>query len=640
MAKLAFCPSCGAMVEFKSVASILAVCDYCQSTLHRHGAELEDLGKMAALIEDRSPLQRGAEGRWQGLHFGLIGRIQLRYEQGLWNEWHLFFDDGKSGWLSEAGGEFVISQPVWVQETLPTFAELKIGQRYLIAGRMFSVSNILTATCVAGEGELPFKVGAGYAAPVVDLRDEKGAFATFDYSDDPGRPLVFVGESVDFKSLGWANLREGMPLPEITVSAKAFSCPNCGAPLQVKHDGIATVGCGSCGAVLDTSNATVALLARVSAQIEQPPLPLGTQGTLRGEAVEVAGFMRRCMTADGVDYCWNEYVCLGPDGKLLWLTEYEGHWNLARVINRAVRAVGDVRFDNVDYKHFQSYEARVNYVIGEFPWRVRIEEVVKVDDYVAPPRLLSREMTDSEETWTQSEYIEPAEVQAAFSLPKALPAPVGVFANQINPHEQRHRAMCRLFWRLAGAGLAVHLLLMLLGPGGTLFKQQLNFDPQDDEPKLTQEFKLSDASNRLEIAHQTGITNNWLGLNMTLVNQDTGQAWQDSREIARYEGVDGGESWSEGSRDSEVVFSDLPPGNYLLAIDHDMDATSTPLHSELSVARAGPRWSSLILLLLAIMPFPLISRGFYSGFEKKRWAESDHPIVSESDDSDDSSDDD
>jgi len=112
MGKTARCPSCGAPVEFKSVASVLAVCDFCQSTLVRQGEELENLGKMAELLGDRSPLQRGAEGRWNGLHFGLIGRIQLKYDQGLWNEWHLLFDDGKSGWLSEAGGESILGG-VW-----------------------------------------------------------------------------------------------------------------------------------------------------------------------------------------------------------------------------------------------------------------------------------------------------------------------------------------------------------------------------------------------------------------------------------------------------------------------------------------------------------------------------------------------
>jgi len=634
--KVARCPSCGAPVEFKSVVSVLAVCDYCQSTLVRRGEELENLGKMAELIEDRSPLQRGAEGSWQGVHFGLIGRIQLKYEQGLWNEWHLLYDNGKSGWLSEAGGEYVLSVPLRVTEALPPLADIALGQKYAISGRNFAVTNILNAECVAGEGELPFKVGAGYPAPVVDLRDEQGGFATFDYSDDPERPLVFVGDSVDFKSLAWANLREKIPLPEATVKARAFNCPSCGSPLAVAHGNIETVGCRSCGAVLDTTHETVRLLARVSAQIEQPRLPLGSKGKLRDESIEVIGFMRRCMSADGVDYCWDEYVCLGADNKLLWLTQYDGHWNLARVLPRAVlTTVGSVTYEKQEFKHFQGYTARVAYVIGEFPWRVRLDETARVDDYVAPPRMLSRETTDNEETWTLSEYVAPEEIAAAFALAEALPKPVGVYANQPNPLEERHRRVCRRFWQFGLAAVVIHLVLLIVGPGGTLFKQQLNFDPQDDEPKLTGEFKLAGDGNRLEIAHRTGITNNWLGLNLTLVNKDTGQSWQESREIARYEGVDDGESWSEGSRDDEIVFGDLPAGTYVLAIDHDMDAKSGRLSAELSVARAGPRWSSLILLLLALAPFPLWTRVRRGSFEVRRWAESDHPIVTSGDDGDD-----
>jgi len=639
MAKVARCPSCGATVEFKSVVSVMAVCDYCQSTLVRRGEELENLGKMAELIEDRSPLQRGSEGSWQGIHFGLIGRIQLKYEQGLWNEWHLLFDNGKSGWLSEAGCEYVMSVPTRVAEALPAFSAIAIGQNYTLADRVFAVTNILSAECVAGEGELPFKVGAGYAAPVVDLRDEQGAFATFDYSDSEERPLVFVGESVDFKKLKWANLREKISIPEVNLKARVFNCPSCGSALSVSHEKIETVGCGSCGALLDASNDTVALLGRASAQIEQPRLPLGSKGTLRGEAVEIIGYMRRYMEEEGVKYPWDEYVCLAPDNALRWLTHYNGHWNVARSTPRAVRPAGDARFDNTTFKHFQSYQAHVSYVLGEFPWRVKIDETVEVQDYVAPPRMLSRETSDKEETWTVSEYIVADEVAAAFALKDKLPAPVGVYANQPNPLEDRHRTVCRRFWQFSGAATVIYLILLLLGPGGTVHKQNLNFAPADDETKLTNEFKISGSAPRVEIASDASITNNWLGLNMTLVNKDTGQAWQNARELSRYEGVDDGESWSEGSRSDDFVLQDLPPGTYVLAIDHDMDPRSPPISTKITVARTGARWSSLLVLVALLSLFPIWTRWRIRKFEVQRWDESDHPMVTASSSSDDSDDD-
>ncbi|MCX8086542.1 MAG: DUF4178 domain-containing protein [Rhodocyclaceae bacterium] len=632
MAQSAQCPSCGAPVEFKSSASILAVCDYCQSTLLRRGAALDDLGKMAALLPDRSPLQRGAQGTWRGKRFSLIGRLQLEWAQGRWNEWHLLFDDGASGWLSESGGEYVLSLPQTVREALPAFENIEVGEIVSVNGRSYTVTNKLAARCVAGEGELPFKVGAGYPAPVVDLRDTQGgpeSFVTLDYSDDPLRPLVFVGERVDFKRLDWRNLRERPPAP--AVAARAFNCPNCGAPLQVKHADIVTVGCTGCGALLDAASDEVKLIAAVSRALAAPRLPLGSRGVLRGEALEVVGFMRRCMKAEGIDYCWGEYVCLGPDNALVWLTEYDGHWNLARVLTQSVAARADRAIVGREvFRHFQDYEARVDVVLGEFPWQVRIDERAQVSDYIAPPWMLSRERTAEEVTWTRAEYVEPAEIAAAFKLATPLPAPRGVFANQPNPREASHRRVCKLFWRFALAALLIHLVLLVAGPGGTLVRQTLSFSPEDDEPQLLPAFRLEAKTPLLEVASSTNLANNWIGLQLVLANEETGESWQVVRELQRYEGVEDGEHWAEGSREDAIVFTDLPPGEYRLAIEAELDPASPPVQVETRVSIPGSRTSSLILVWLFLALFPLFSRYRQWNFEVARWAESDHPIVTES----------
>ena len=200
------CPSCGAPVQFQSAASILAVCEYCKSTLVRHDLNLEDIGKMAQLQTDGSPLQLRAEGKYRGVHFAIVGRIQLRFEQGLWNEWHLLFDDMRSGWLGEAQGTYAVSFVRAIGEHVPGFASLQAGQGYKLDGRWFEVRDIQNALCIGGEGELPFRVGAGYEAPVADLQGDGSSFATLDYSEDP--PLVFLGEYVEFDALHLSGLRE------------------------------------------------------------------------------------------------------------------------------------------------------------------------------------------------------------------------------------------------------------------------------------------------------------------------------------------------------------------------------------------------------------------------------------------------
>lgn len=200
------CPSCGAPVIFQSATSIQAICQYCTSTLVRHDLNLEDVGKMATLQADGSPLQLRVEGRYRGGHFTVIGRIQLRYSEGLWNEWHILFDDQRSGWLGESGGTYAVSFPVEVKDSLPLIKDIGTGKVVMLQGQDFAIQNIEKAICIGGEGELPSSISPGYETTVVDLSGEGNRFATLDYSEDP--PLVFLGEYVEFDELHFSGLRE------------------------------------------------------------------------------------------------------------------------------------------------------------------------------------------------------------------------------------------------------------------------------------------------------------------------------------------------------------------------------------------------------------------------------------------------
>jgi len=200
------CPSCGASVFFQSRSSILAVCEYCGSSLVRHDLNLENVGKMAELQADGSPLQLRVAGRYGGGSFTVVGRIQLRYEKGLWNEWHLLFDDLRSGWLGEAGGTYAVSFLTNIHDALPRFENLHPGDRVILKGQSYEVTQVEQAICVAGEGELPSLINPGYSAPAADLAGPGAAFATLDFSEDP--PLIFMGEYVEFEQLHLTGLRE------------------------------------------------------------------------------------------------------------------------------------------------------------------------------------------------------------------------------------------------------------------------------------------------------------------------------------------------------------------------------------------------------------------------------------------------
>jgi uncharacterized protein DUF4178 len=200
------CPSCGGPVRFTAAQSILAVCSYCRATLIRRDVDVEQIGTMGALIEDASPLQLGAEGVWRHTHFAVVGRLQVRWEQGGWNEWFCVFDDGRTGWLGEASGEYSVSFESPVPEPLPAWASLRPGVRVTLGGVGYEVTDVRRAEVVGGEGELPFRVGSGWPTAAADLRNDTARFATLDYSEDT--PRVYLGEMVDFPALALHGLRE------------------------------------------------------------------------------------------------------------------------------------------------------------------------------------------------------------------------------------------------------------------------------------------------------------------------------------------------------------------------------------------------------------------------------------------------
>ena len=155
----AACPNCGAPVEFRSAASASAVCSFCRSTLVRDGDALRRIGQSAELFDDHSPLQLGVAGRWQGSAFTLVGRLQYGYTarpqaaaapspppagaagatggagsqlDGTWNEWHALFDSGKSGWLSDDNGAYVVAFDAPLDGPAPRADELNAGERRLV----------------------------------------------------------------------------------------------------------------------------------------------------------------------------------------------------------------------------------------------------------------------------------------------------------------------------------------------------------------------------------------------------------------------------------------------------------------------------------------------------------------------------
>lgn len=200
------CPNCGAPVQFRFSAAAQTTCEYCHSILVRSDADLTKVGEVADLPPDGSPIQIGTEGIFGNKAFVVVGRIIYDWEQGSWNEWHLGFNDGTSGWLSDAQLEFVISFVANAGRALPDPTQIRPGAKIEFKGTEYQTSVVTVAHYRGVEGELPFQYWDKSDVTFVDLRSRDGKFGTIDYSDTP--PLLFLGQPVEFDDLKLKNLRE------------------------------------------------------------------------------------------------------------------------------------------------------------------------------------------------------------------------------------------------------------------------------------------------------------------------------------------------------------------------------------------------------------------------------------------------
>ncbi|HEU4390954.1 MAG TPA: DUF4178 domain-containing protein, partial [Blastocatellia bacterium] len=290
------CPACGAPVTFKISSSIVTVCDFCHSVVARGDRKLEDLGKVADIVESGSPLQIGMQGSFNGMFFELTGHTQLGHAAGgLWDEWYAAFADGRWGWLAEAQGRYYLTFQLDMpeQSLIPPFDALQLGQP--VSGIPGSVPMMVAekgeAAQLGAKGEIPYRVTPGETYTYADLSGPGGVFGTIDYSEE--RPLVFIGREVPFEQLGII----GVAAPEREarrVTAMQLSCPQCAGPLELRAPDITErVTCPNCGSLLDVGQGKLQFLTALRPSKVVPVIPLGAVGQFAGTPLTVIGFVQR-----------------------------------------------------------------------------------------------------------------------------------------------------------------------------------------------------------------------------------------------------------------------------------------------------------------------------------------------------------
>lgn len=421
------------------------------------------------------------------------------------------------------------------------------------------------------------------------------------------------------------------PTPAGAPQVKSLNCPGCGATLTVRSFNHAvSIVCGSCHSILDAQDPNLKILQKFEAATgEDPPLiPLGTRGSLRGTVFEAIGFQRRTIRVDDVPYSWHEYVLFNPYKGFRYLTEYNGHWNdvsILRSLPEVGTLAGDLTYLGETYKHFQSANAATSFVLGEFPWQVRVGETADVADYISPPRVISSEKTGKEITWSLGEYITGRDIWQAFKLQGEPPTPVGVYENQPSPLSAGVKTVWGLVAFFMGLWLALLIGFTAMARNEPVFENSYLFSRSNSgEPSfVTEPFELKGHTSNVELTTYAQVQDEWIYLNYALINQDTGQAFDFGREVSYYSGYDEDGSWSEGSTTDSVTVPSVPPGTYYLRVEPESDPNHGPIRYTITIKRDVPQMSFFGIAALALLLPAAVVTWRSMNFEHMRWAESD-----------------
>jgi hypothetical protein len=622
------CPNCGAPLEFGGAQSLAAICSRCRSAVVRSGADLENVGKLPDLVATGSRLSLIARGAIGGKAFAIIGHLQLGHVNGdaIWDEWYVSFADGSWGWLAEAQGRLLFTQLRAAAGQLPAFDSLHAGQSLRLASAAVAVDEVNDARFVTAEGELPYRPRLNETYRFADCTDASGGFYTIDYGTSAGEPQLFAGRQLSYAEAGLADFHSPSGRhPE----GHALSCPNCGANIGLKIVSSESVTCPSCRALLDITRQPAQLLAQLQGR-SKPPLPPGAKGRIAEQELEVIGWMKRSVVVDGTAYWWDEYLLHGAAG-YRWLTESAGHWLFmeavpAGKVSSGLAEAGNAACEGRRYRHFQSAQAKYEEIQGEFYWRIETGARIQTDDYVAPPYVLSSEKSAGEINWSRGGYLTGHQVWTAFKQPGKPPHAVGVGAAQPNPYPKRTAHA----WSVALVALGVVGLLsaLLSTRRQTVLTLTVPLSDGGEAITLSPPFEIPGGPQGVEIAANASVQQAWIGLDVALINDESGESDAVGFELSHYEGKDSDGPWSEGNRSGSAVIGSVPSGRYVLRVEPEWQRETggvLPSTAHVTVSKAAFAKDLLYLVIALIFFWPVLALVLQHRFEKRRWAESDHP---------------
>lgn len=422
------------------------------------------------------------------------------------------------------------------------------------------------------------------------------------------------------------NLFGEEPPPVKKAAIRKFNCPSCGGEIQIRAAGhTLTAVCAHCGTTVDTADERFTVISDVRAKLRPTLIEIGQRGRLDGIEWETIGYVLKSDKTG--QYFWDEYLLFNPYQGFRFLVQMDGHWNFVRVVKEDFQRLGFVNtvwHDGHAFSPFLSDRPIVQYVKGEFYWRIKKGDSAATEDYVCPPYMLSFEKVPLEETASLCEYTEPDVVQAAFGL-QSMPRRKGVGPNQPSPFNTA--ALMKTASFAVVAAFVIHLAAVAASAAQPVVALNKVFQPGDQTREFVSEpFTVPKQSN-IYIESSAPVSNSWAELGLTLVNETTKEVFELTQGMEFYYGSDSDGPWREGSPNADGYLSAVPAGVYRMTYDIESDVLQKqqPLQVSMTAKRDVTSWGNFFWTMFLLLAYPVVAWMRSSAFENRRWENSDFP---------------
>ncbi|MEL6546257.1 MAG: DUF4178 domain-containing protein, partial [Myxococcota bacterium] len=511
-----------------------------------------------------------------------------------------------------------------------------------------------TATCEGGEGMLPFAIISEEQVPFVDLEGAGGAVGTVEL--DEGQARVYSGWRIDPKVIEVDLPKQRSPAASSSVAVSCYrcaaplsaelgttgvvdceycgarndlahertTCPSCGTSFESLGDGAEMAVCPNCSSQIDLRGAEPAPLGYLT-QDNRPyvPFKLGQTGELKGVKWVITGHLRFQTKDAWGTYFSDEFLLFNEDSGYRWLILEDSHFSLAQEVQGGGPVIPHVQkatcqFNGKAYKTFEANQtAEVIWVDGQLPYVAQVGDRVRYSDAVHPPFMLSQETTERENEYFLAEYVPASEVAKGFGIADLTERQDTIAPNQpygISPLRTALR-------RVAGFAALANVVLVLwgaIGFGQVGWSGSAGFNSGDEN--LSEPFQLEKTGGIYAIEFQSPVNNSWVYVEGALINAANEVVAEFGAPIEYYYGVEGGESWSEGSQQHTEYFKIDEAGEFRLLTRAEGPPQSTPTYS--MEIRQGIRLARYNFLLLCITAAWWFMEAFRKRFfEAKRWGD-------------------